>query len=93
MDIYTLGHSTQDHQIKGKKQLIDQTESINLLSNKFEEYEEDKAKKDKMIQDPKSEVNSVSTKVEKLEKLQDPILKKKLPPSTWDCRRGRRCNR
>ena len=54
MDIYTLRHSTQDHQIKGKKQLIDLTESINLLSDESNEYEEDKTKKDKMIQDPKS---------------------------------------
>ena len=40
-DIYTLAHSTQDHQIKGEKQLIDLTESINFLSDKFKEYEED----------------------------------------------------
>ena len=45
-DIYTLAHSTQDHQIKGEKQLIDLTESINFLSDKFKEYEEDRTKKD-----------------------------------------------
>ena len=33
-DIY-IAHSTQDHQIKGEKQLIDLTESVNLLSDKF----------------------------------------------------------
>ena len=44
-DIYTLAHSTQDHQIKGEKQLIDLTESINVLSDKFKEYEEERAKK------------------------------------------------
>ena len=70
-DIYTLAHSTQDHQIKGEKQLIDLTESINFLSDKFKEYEEDRAKKDKIIEDLKSEVDSLSTKIEKLEKLQD----------------------
>ena len=48
-DIYTLAHSTQDHQIKGEKQLIDLTESINFLSDKFKEYEEDRAKNDKII--------------------------------------------
>ena len=42
-DIYTLAYSTQDHQIKGEKQLIDLTESINFLSDKFKEYEEDRA--------------------------------------------------
>ena len=70
-DIYTLVHSAQDHQIKGEKQLIDLTESINFLSDKFKEYEEDRAKKDKIIEDLKSEVDSLSTKIEKLEKLQD----------------------
>ena len=39
-------HSTQDQQIKDEKQLIDLTESINFLSDKFKEYEEDRAKKD-----------------------------------------------
>ena len=34
-DIYTLAHSTQDHQIKGEKQLIDLTESTNFRSDKF----------------------------------------------------------
>ena len=70
-DFYTLAHSTQDHQIKGDKQLIDLTESINFLSDKFKEYEEDRAKKNKIIEDLKSEVDSLSTKIEKLEKLQD----------------------
>ena len=45
-DIYTLAHSTQDHQIKDEKQLTDLTESINFLSDKFKEYEEDRTKKD-----------------------------------------------
>ena len=70
-DISTLAHSTKDHQIKGEKQLTDLTESINLLSDKFKIYEEDRAKKDKIIQDFKPEVGSLSTKTEKLEKLQD----------------------
>ena len=70
-DIYTLAHSTQNYQIKGEKHLIDLTESINFLSHKFKEYEEDRAKKDKIIEDLKSEVDSLSTKIEKLEKLQD----------------------
>ena len=42
-----------------------------FLSDKFKEYEEDRAKKDKIIQDLKSEVDSLPTKDEKLEKLQD----------------------
>ena len=70
-DIYTLAHSTQDHQIKGEKQLIDLTESIKFLSDKFKEYEEDRAKKDKITEDLKSEMDGLSTKIEKLEKLQD----------------------
>ena len=69
-DIYTLAHSTQDHQIKEEKQLIDLTEFINFLSDKFKENEENRAKKDKIIQDLKSEVDSLSAKVEKREELQ-----------------------
>ena len=72
-DICILAHSTQDHQIKDEKQLMDLTESINLkfIIHKFKEYEEEQAKKDKIIQDLESEVDSLSTKLEKLEKLQD----------------------
>ena len=69
--IYTLAQSTQDHKIKSEKQLIDLTKSINFLADKFKEYEVDRPKKNKIIQDLKSEVDSVSTKVEELEKLQD----------------------
>ena len=71
MDIYTLAHSIQDHQIKDKKQLIDLTESVFFLSDKFKEYEEDRAMKDKIIEDLKSKVDSLSTKIEKPEKIRD----------------------
>ena len=67
-DIYTLGNLTQDHQIKGEKQLL---EPIKFQSDKFQEHEEDRAKKDKMMEDLRSEVDRMSTKIEKLEKLQD----------------------
>ena len=70
-DIYILSHSTQDHQIKEEEQLIDLRETVNFLSGKFKEYEEDRTKKDKIIEDLKSEVDSLSTKIEKPEKLQD----------------------
>ena len=70
-DIYTLAHSIQDHQIKGEKELVDLTESINFLSDKFKECEEDRSKEDKILEDLKSEVDSLSTKIEKPEKLQD----------------------
>ena len=49
-------------------QLNDPTESINFLSDKFKE--EGRAKKDKIIKGLKSEVDSLPTKVVKLEKLQ-----------------------
>ena len=91
-DIYTLVHSTQDHQIKGEKQLIDLTESIDFLSDKFKEHEEDRAKKNKIIQDLKSEVDNLSNQGRKTRPA-SAILKKKLFPSTWDCRREKRNNR
>ena len=49
-DIYTLAHSTQDYQIKGEKQLIDQPEFINFLSDKLKEFEEGRAKKDNIVE-------------------------------------------
>ena len=58
-DIWAFAHLTQDHEIKGEKQLIDLTESINFLSDKFKEYEEDRAKKDKIIEDLKTEMDSL----------------------------------
>ena len=69
-DIYTLAHSTQDHQIKGKNQLIDLTESINFLSDNLRNRKKT-ANKNKIIQDLKPGVDSLSNKVEKLEKLQN----------------------
>ena len=39
--------------------LIDLTESINVVSDKFNEYEEDRAKKDKIIKDLISEMDSL----------------------------------
>ena len=69
--LYILAHSTQDHQIKGEKHLNNLAESIKFLSDKFKEYEEDRVKKDKIIEGLTSEVDSMSTKVEKLERFQD----------------------
>ena len=85
-DINIFAHLTQDHQFKGEKELNDLTEFINFLSDKFREYKEDRAQKDKIIEDLKSEVDSLSTKEEKFEKLEEQypartILKKKLPPN------------
>ena len=46
-------------------------ESINFLSDKSKEYEENRAKKNNVIEDLISEMDSLSTRIEKLEKLQD----------------------
>ena len=44
---------------------------MNFLPDEFKEYEEYRAKKDKIIEDLKSDVDSLSTEIEKLEKLED----------------------
>ena len=84
-DIYTLAHSTQDHETKNEKQLIDLTESMKFLSDKFKEYEEDRAKIDKIIEDLKSEVDSPPTKTEKLRnsKTSKNNTKEELSPLIW----------
>ena len=62
-------HATQDYHVKDEKQLNDLKKSINFLSDKFKDYEKDRAKKDKIIDDLRLELDSLSTKVTKLEKL------------------------
>ena len=69
--IYTSTCSTQDHQIKRRKAVNWSVRIHKFLSDKFKEYEEDRPKKDKIIKDLKSEVGSLSTKIEKIDNLKD----------------------
>ena len=48
-EILILAKSTQEQQIKGEKQLNDFHDSLQFVSDKFKEYEEDQAKNNKTI--------------------------------------------
>ena len=66
--IFILAESTQEQQIKGERQLNDLHDSAQFISDKFEEYKEDRAKENEIIGNLQSEVRTLLSKVSKLEK-------------------------
>ena len=42
-ELYILAQSNNKKHIKGEKQLLDLTESINFMTKKFDDYEKDRA--------------------------------------------------
>ena len=70
-EIFVLAKSTQEQQIKGEKQVNDLHNSVQFISDKFNEYEEDLAKKKEIIGNLHPEVRTLSSKVSKLEKQAD----------------------
>ena len=71
MEIFLLANSTQEQQIKGERQLSDLHDSVQFISDKFKEYEEDRAKNNELMRDLQSEVRALLSKVSKLEKQAD----------------------
>ena len=67
-EIFVLAKSTQEQQIKVGKQLNDFHDSVQFTSDKFKEYEEDRAKNNEIIGNLQLEVRILSSKVSKLEK-------------------------
>ena len=49
LKMYGVASSTKKSQIKGKKQLEDVTSSVDYITKKFDEYEEERKKKDEQI--------------------------------------------
>ena len=66
-----MAKSTQEQQIKGEKQLNDLYDSVQLISDKFKEYEEDRAKYNEIIANLQWEVRTLSRKFSRLEKQAD----------------------
>ena len=58
-------------QIKGDKQLIDLTSSVEFLTSKFDELERQRKEKDELINSLQIEVSSLQVKVKNLEKKAD----------------------
>ena len=70
-EIYNLSNDTRSMQIKGDKQLADLTESVKLMSKKFDQFEKDRKEKEKIINSLKQEVNGLKESVKSLEKVSD----------------------
>ena len=48
-DLYMLANNNKEMQMKGDKQLIDSTSSVELLTTKFDELEKERKEKDELI--------------------------------------------
>ena len=72
-EIFVLAKSTQKQQIKGERQLNDFHDFAQFISDKFKEYEKNRAKKNEIIEKLQSQVWTLSSKVSKLEKQADQL--------------------
>ena len=66
---YNLSNDTKSTQIKDNEQLADLTQSVKLMSEKFDEFKKDRKEKEKIINSFKQEVNGLKERVKSLEKV------------------------
>ena len=69
--IFDLADTTNEIQIKGEQQLKYLTDSVELISARFDEYEADRKKKEEMINSLEEKVLGLTEKVDKLSSLVD----------------------
>ena len=69
--LYMVANSNKELLIKGDKQLLDLTSSVEFLTSKFDELERERKEKDKLINNLQVEVSSLKVKVENLGKKVD----------------------
>ena len=67
-DLYMLANNNKEMQIKGDKQLVDLTSSLEFLTTKFDELEKERKEKGGLINSLQSEVSSCKVKAKYLEK-------------------------
>ena len=70
-NFYMLTNSNKEMQVKGDKQLIDLTSSVNFLISTFDELERERKRKDELINNLQIEVSSIKVEVKNLEKKAD----------------------
>ena len=58
-------------QIKDDKRIADLTQSVKLMSEKFDEFKKDHTQKEKITSSLKQEVNGLNERAEPLEKVSD----------------------
>ena len=84
--MYGVASSTKKSQIKGKKQLEDVTSSVDYITKKFDEYEEERKKKDEQIK-MFARVCVFSGKQKRWDRAADrktgTVLQKEWPSETW----------
>ena len=69
-DLYMLANSNNEMQIKGDKQLVDLTSSVEFLTSKFDELEMERKGKDELRNSIQIKVSSLKVEVKNLEKKQ-----------------------
>ena len=67
-DLYMLGNNNKEMEIKGDKQLIDLTFSVEFLTSKFDELKNEIKEKEEFINSLQIEVSSVKAEVKIQEK-------------------------
>ena len=70
-EIYNLSNDTRSMQIKDDKRIADLTQSVKLMSEKFDEFKKDHTQKEKITSSLKQEVNGLNERAEPLEKVSD----------------------
>ena len=65
--IHSKTEETKMNQIKGEQHLMDLIKTVNFIFEKFDEYERDRAEKEKIISELQKNVNDMSEKIESLE--------------------------
>ena len=65
--IYEVENFTKENQIKGEKQLEDLASSVDYITKKFDEFEEERKKKDEQIKYLQERVSFLGNKNGKIE--------------------------
>ena len=63
-ELKDLASSNNANQIKGQRQLLDLKETVDFISNRFDDFERDRLEKEKVIEDLKEEVTYLTGKVD-----------------------------
>ena len=62
-----IAQTTQENQIKGTAQLIDLQEAINFIIEKLQEYEQDRRKKGREIEELEENISTLSNRLDDLD--------------------------
>ena len=63
---FIVKQETKMSQIKGEQHLIDLNKTVNFICEKFDEYERDRAEKEKIMSELQKNVNDMSATIEEL---------------------------